>query len=186
MRFLANENFPLASALLLQQEGHDVLFIAHVDSGAKDAEILQRARNELRFVLTFDRDYGELIYRQNKPTPPGVIYFRFDPTTPKEPAELLVDFCAQAKSSGKRNLQLSSANESANAPYRSPLERGDLKRHTQSRKHENFLSIQLSFKLQHPRIHFHPQRIRDAIDVIEIRNHLRRIMHILVTPTRCA
>jgi len=90
MRFLANENFPLASVTRLREAGHDVAAVIEDLPGAKDSEVLARAAREERTVLTFDRDYGELIYRLGLPTPVGVIYFRFDPLTPEEPAERLL------------------------------------------------------------------------------------------------
>src|SRR4051812_22896459 len=89
MRFLANEYFPLASVNRLRYAGHDVLFVAEALPGAKDADILARANHEDRIILTFDRDYGELIYRHGLPTPGGVVYLRFDPITPEEPADIL-------------------------------------------------------------------------------------------------
>jgi predicted nuclease of predicted toxin-antitoxin system len=91
MRFLANENFPLASVVKLRQAGYDVAAIIEDMPGAKDTAVLVRANLEERIVLTFDRDYGELVYSKNKPAPAGVIYFRFDPLTPEEPAIHLLD-----------------------------------------------------------------------------------------------
>ncbi|MBN1149007.1 MAG: DUF5615 family PIN-like protein [Anaerolineales bacterium] len=90
MRFLANENFPLASVRRLRRLGHDVVAVIEATPGAKDADILARAARERRVLLTFDRDYGELIFRRKLPSPAGVIYFRFDPFTPEEPAEQLI------------------------------------------------------------------------------------------------
>lgn len=90
MRFLANENVPLVSVRLLRTSGHDVAAIAEDSPGAKDSEVLARANREQRIVLTFDRDYGELIYRLGLPSPAGIVYFRFDPSTPDEPAEHLL------------------------------------------------------------------------------------------------
>ena len=40
--------------------------------------------------MTFDRDYGELIYRIRMPAPIGVVYFRYFPATPEEPAQDLL------------------------------------------------------------------------------------------------
>jgi len=91
MRFLANENFPLRSVNRLREAGHDVKAIAEDSPGAKDSEVLARAANEHRVVLTFDRDYGQLIYRRRLPVPAGVVYFRFAPATPEEPAEHLLE-----------------------------------------------------------------------------------------------
>lgn len=56
--------------------------------GINDRDVLFRAQKEARIVLTLDRDYGELIYRY-KFSVPGIIYFRFHPITPEEPAEQL-------------------------------------------------------------------------------------------------
>ncbi|MFH1625781.1 MAG: DUF5615 family PIN-like protein [Pseudomonadota bacterium] len=91
MDFLANENFPLESIHLLRDANHDVASVMEDTPGAKDHEVLIRAQKEKRIVLTFDRDYGELLYRQSLSPPPGIIYFRFDPTTPVEPAEILLE-----------------------------------------------------------------------------------------------
>ena len=71
MRFLANENFPLVSVSLLRNAGHDVAAVIEESPGAKDSEVLARAAQEERVVLTFDRDYGSLIYRLGLPAPVG-------------------------------------------------------------------------------------------------------------------
>jgi predicted nuclease of predicted toxin-antitoxin system len=88
MRLLANENFPLPSVKLLRQAGYDIASITEDSPGIEDIEVLTRATNEQRIILTFDRDYGELIYRLRKPSPTGVIYLRFRPRTPEEPATI--------------------------------------------------------------------------------------------------
>lgn len=94
MRFLANENFPLASINTLRAAGQDVASVSEDSPGAKDSEVLARAENEGRVILTFDRDYGELIYKAGLPPPVGVIFFRYDPLTPKEPGEHLLQLLA--------------------------------------------------------------------------------------------
>jgi predicted nuclease of predicted toxin-antitoxin system len=80
MRFLANENFPLESVRSLRAAGHDVAAVIEDSPGAKDHEVLARAAREERIILTFDRDYGELIYRLKHPAPAGIIYLRFAPS----------------------------------------------------------------------------------------------------------
>ena len=89
MRFLANESFPLASVKRLREAGHDVAAVIQDSPGAKDSEVLACAVRDNRIVLTFDRGYGELIYRLGLPVPMGIVYFRYDPLTPEEPAEQL-------------------------------------------------------------------------------------------------
>ncbi len=88
--FLANENFPLASVELLRTYGFDVASVSLLIPGADDSVVLERAHTEGRIVLTFDRDYGELLYSLGLPAPPGVVYFRFLPRTSQEPAEILL------------------------------------------------------------------------------------------------
>lgn len=94
MRFLANENFPLASVKRLRQNGHDVVAVSEEMAGAKDQEVLARATEEERIILTFDRDYGELIYKHGLPIPDGIVYFRFEPSSPDQPAEYMLQLMA--------------------------------------------------------------------------------------------
>ena len=91
MDFLANENFPLLSVRRLREAGHQVVSIIQESPGSKDEDILARANTESLIILTFDRDYGELIYRHQALPPAGVVYFRFAPATPSEPADILIN-----------------------------------------------------------------------------------------------
>ncbi len=97
MKFLANENFPLKSVYLLREASYDVRAITEDSPGINDRTVLRQATEEGRIVLTFDRDYGELVYRHMLAAPAGVIYFRFEPSTPKEPAERLLDLLRLAE-----------------------------------------------------------------------------------------
>jgi predicted nuclease of predicted toxin-antitoxin system len=90
MQFLANENVPLKSVYLLREAGHDVAAIIEDSPGVKDEEVLKRAAEEQRIILTFDRDYGELIYKRKLTVPTGVVYFRFIPVSPEETAYYLL------------------------------------------------------------------------------------------------
>lgn len=97
MNFLANENFPVNRIRLLRNAGHNVASIIEDTPGVKDYTILKRAYEEKRLILTFDRDYGELIYKYRSITPVGMVYFRFSPSTPKEPAKILLDILEEGK-----------------------------------------------------------------------------------------
>lgn len=99
MEFLANENFPLRSIRLLREANHRVVSILQEAPGSIDADILRRAHAEGLIILTFDRDYGELIYRHKISPPAGVVYFRFAPATPTEPGEILLNILARDISS---------------------------------------------------------------------------------------
>jgi predicted nuclease of predicted toxin-antitoxin system len=90
MRFLANENFPLVSVGLLRSAGHPVIAITEDSPGVPDSVVLACARSEECVLLTFDRDYGELIFRRRLPPPAGVLYLRFDPISPHEPGQFVL------------------------------------------------------------------------------------------------
>ena len=76
MRFLANENFPAPSILLLENTGFEVLSISAIKSGASDFEVLDIAIKKNAIILTFDNDYGEIIFRIRPVIIPSVVFFR--------------------------------------------------------------------------------------------------------------
>jgi predicted nuclease of predicted toxin-antitoxin system len=90
MRFLANENFPMMSVVRLRDAGYDVAYGSEDAPGAEDSIVLERAVHEEIIILTFDGDYGELIYRLRMSVPKGIVYFRYLPATPEEPAQDLL------------------------------------------------------------------------------------------------
>ena len=90
MRFLADENFPLPSLRRLRGADHDVAAVASEEPEVPDERVLFRAFREGRIILTFDRDYGRLLYESGLPPPSGVVYFRFVPSSLEEPAEYLL------------------------------------------------------------------------------------------------
>lgn len=89
MKILANENIPLTSVRELRAVGHDVMSISERTPGIDDLSVIRLARNENRILVTFDKDYGELVYGRGLPSPPAIVYLRFIPATPLEPAEVL-------------------------------------------------------------------------------------------------
>ena len=62
MKILANENIPLDSILLLKERGYDIKSVAIESFGITDKEVLNLSIEEERIIVTFDRDYGELIF----------------------------------------------------------------------------------------------------------------------------
>ena len=89
MKLLANENFPYKSIYYLRARGYDVLSIGIDNPSIKDSEIMTIAINEERTILTFDRDYGELIFRYDYKPEKGVIYLRLEEYEPQEPGLLI-------------------------------------------------------------------------------------------------
>jgi len=89
MKFLADENFPMPSMKLLRNLGFDIAHVAENYQSESDMAIMGLARQQDRIIITFDRDFGELIFKRHQPAPAGVIYLRFEPTYPTETGEIL-------------------------------------------------------------------------------------------------
>ncbi|MEW5920437.1 MAG: DUF5615 family PIN-like protein [Bacillota bacterium] len=64
MKFLANENIPLKSIEVLRKKGFDVKSVSELFPGISDKEVLTFAKKEQRIILTFDKDYGYLLYKE--------------------------------------------------------------------------------------------------------------------------
>lgn len=77
MRFLADECCDAALVDALRSDGYDVLYAVETLRGATDDELLTRSLSERRIFLTEDKDFGELVYRLQRPAH-GVVLLRFD------------------------------------------------------------------------------------------------------------
>ena len=89
MKLLANENFPYQSIYYLRDKGYDVYSIVIDNPSITDSEIMHIAINEERTILTFDRDYGELIFKHNYKPDKGVVYLRFAEYKPIDPGLII-------------------------------------------------------------------------------------------------
>ncbi len=76
MNFLADESCAGPVIRALREAGHDVVAISEVAAGTADDEVLERALNEKRVLITEDRDFGELVYARGRSST-GVILVRF-------------------------------------------------------------------------------------------------------------
>ena len=75
MNFLADECCDAGLVELLRADGHDVLYALEEQPGDSDDEVLRRAFKERRILLTEDKDFGELVYRLQKPAS-GIVLIR--------------------------------------------------------------------------------------------------------------
>jgi len=91
MKLLANENFPQSSVSVLRDAGYDIVSVGEEFAGILDSEVIGFATKEKRIILTFDRDYGELIFKRGYRPSAGVIYLRWDVFQPQEPGKYLIE-----------------------------------------------------------------------------------------------
>lgn len=99
MRFLVDESTGKRLANLLAKT-HDVVFVGDEFAGATDEEILEMAQKQKRILITDDKDFGELVFRLERPSF-GVILFRTSSSVPEARLELLKKVFARAKLRGK-------------------------------------------------------------------------------------
>ena len=81
--FLANENFPAPSIVLLREAGFEVRSILETLPSITDEAVIREAIEGNLIILTFDKDYGEIIFRQGLPAPPAIIFFRAKGASPQ-------------------------------------------------------------------------------------------------------
>ena len=75
MNIMADECVDRQIVEILREEGHDVLYIAEIDPSISDDIVFERANQQNALLLTADKDFGELVFRQNKILN-GVLFFR--------------------------------------------------------------------------------------------------------------
>ena len=117
MKLLVNENFPLKSIEIISQAGHDIIWIGIDNIGIRDDEVIELAEKEDRTILTFDKDYGELIFKKGLKPSAGVIYLRSDDFKPNEPGEYLIELFKSEDIQFKKMLTVISENNIRQRKY---------------------------------------------------------------------
>jgi hypothetical protein len=99
MRFLADENISLPTIRVLRASGLDVESIAELSPGTPDEQVLAYAREQNQVLITFDRDFGELVYHRGAPVPPESFIFVSPRTIPHYPPGQSLNSQASGRSS---------------------------------------------------------------------------------------
>lgn len=66
MKFLANENIPVELVNELRKLGYDILKVDEIKKGMKDREVIEFSHKEERILITFDKDFGELVVKEKR------------------------------------------------------------------------------------------------------------------------
>lgn len=86
LKLLADENLPARSLQILRRRGFDIASLQEVKVGLSDEGALTLANRQGRILITYDKDFSELIFRR-KLRAGGVILLRFTLTSPEEVAD---------------------------------------------------------------------------------------------------
>lgn len=88
MKFVADEGVDRQIVERLRRDRHRVWNVAEMDPGISDQVVLSLANREGAVLLTTDKDFGELVYRQHL-VHPGVILVRLPGLSPTAKAHLV-------------------------------------------------------------------------------------------------
>jgi predicted nuclease of predicted toxin-antitoxin system len=86
VNFLGDESLDRQIVVRLRQDGHHVWYVAEMSPGISDDVVLELANKENALLLTADKDFGELVYRQRRLTM-GVILVRMAGLSAQKKAE---------------------------------------------------------------------------------------------------
>ncbi|GIV80352.1 DUF5615 family PIN-like protein [Litorilinea aerophila] len=93
MKILADESVDRPIVERLRQNGYQVWYVAEMEPGISDDVVLDLANREEAILLTADKDFGELVFRQGRVTR-GVILIRLAGISPIRKAEIVASALA--------------------------------------------------------------------------------------------
>lgn len=76
MRWLADECVHAPVVAGLRADGHDVIYATETAGQTRDDNLAEEALRAGRILLTEDKDFGELVFRQRRPAS-GTVLLRF-------------------------------------------------------------------------------------------------------------
>ncbi|MGB9177940.1 MAG: DUF5615 family PIN-like protein [Pyrinomonadaceae bacterium] len=89
MNLLADESVDLPIVERLRREGHDVLYIAEMEPGIGDDVVLEKANERTALLLTGDKDFGELVFKETRLAAGGVVLIRLAGLSADRKAEIV-------------------------------------------------------------------------------------------------
>jgi len=89
VNFVADESVDQQIVARLREEGHSVWYIVETGPGASDKDVLELANHKGAILLTADKDFGEMVFRQRRLTE-GVIFIRLAGQSQNRKAEIAV------------------------------------------------------------------------------------------------
>ena len=96
MKFLADVNIEKSLVDEVRGMGYDIIWVADVDRYLDDMSVFKMAKKSNRILLTNDKDFGEIVFRQ-KLVPAGVVLFRIKGQDAGEKGALLKKLLAAHK-----------------------------------------------------------------------------------------
>jgi len=91
MNLVADESVDRQIVERLRDEGHEILYIAEVEPSVSDSVVFDRANERFSLLLTGDKDFGEIVFRDNSLSSGGVVLLRLAGLSSEKKAEIVSD-----------------------------------------------------------------------------------------------
>lgn len=88
MKFVADESLDFQIVNRLRRDGFDILYVAEMTPGISDEEVLHLAEGNSCLLLTADKDFGELVFRQRLISS-GVVLIRLSGLSAERKADIV-------------------------------------------------------------------------------------------------
>lgn len=76
MNLVADESVDRQIVEVLRQKGHNIIYIAEMDPGISDVLVFETANKNRCLLLTADKDFGEIVFRDKRLISDGVVLIR--------------------------------------------------------------------------------------------------------------
>lgn len=101
MKFLLDENIGKKVAYFLEDLGHTVFRLKQIQAGAEDYKALELAVSKDSVLITSDKDFGELIFKESQQHS-GVILLRLENETSSNKIKVLKKVLSEYKDLNKK------------------------------------------------------------------------------------
>jgi len=92
VNLVADEGVDRAVVERLRHDGHEVVYVAELSPSVTDEEVLRQANERRAVLLTADKDFGELVFRQGL-VHCGVVLVRLAGLANPTKAEIVAEVC---------------------------------------------------------------------------------------------
>ena len=90
MKLFADESVDRHVVIKLRESGYEIPYVAEMEPGISDETVLEKANQIPAILLTEDKDFGELVYRQQL-IHEGVVLIRLVGISSEKKAELVLN-----------------------------------------------------------------------------------------------
>ena len=104
MTFLADENIPYAVIKRLRRAGVEIISVLEEFRGMSDEKLIEVSSGQRLIIITFDKDFGYLVFKKMVDVPFGVILIRIPLRSPDYIFKMMRWILLESKIKFERNF----------------------------------------------------------------------------------